>query len=577
MAAKMKLRGAEYIVKILECLEVCDMFAYPGGAVLPIYDALAFSKLNPILVRHEQGAAFAANAYARLAGRPGFCLATSGPGATNLVTGIADAYADSVPMVAITGQTAANLIGTDAFQETDITGICIPITKKTYIIKKIEDAPTIFMDAYSVAMQGRPGPVLIDIPKDVQNSFVSLEEGWEADIKCCQRERTNKTKDSEMDRAAALLQKAKKPLVIGGHGLLLSESWENFRAFVKREHLPVITTILGLGALRHDDPLSFQWLGMHGMKYANDAVQEADVILALGIRFDDRITGRLDTFAPNAKIIHVDIDPSEAGKNVPTEVFLCSDLRLFLERFPKTIDRTNQPDRKAWVDKLTGERRKYPLKQADESVFNQVAALHVLNQMMQDDAIITTDVGQHQMWAAQYLQRLEPNHFVTSGGLGSMGFGLPAAMGAQAARPDHEVWCVSGDGSFQMNIQELITCVQEKWPIKILLLDNAYLGMVRQWQEQFYEKNYSGVELLNPDFTKLAEAYGIDSARVQSVEELRTAIGRAQAVDKPFLIHARVLKEDNVLPMVAPGTSLSDTIYYPTSKKKAAELERVKK
>lgn len=563
MKPKIKLRGAEYIVKIIELLDARDLFAYPGGAILPIYDALAFSSLNAVLVRHEQGAAFMANGYGRISGRPGFCLATSGPGATNLVTGIADAYADSIPMIALTGQVRLDLIGTDAFQETDITGICIPITKKTYLLTCLEDAEQVFCDAYRIAISGRPGPVLIDIPRSVQGEYISLDEDWEEHFVKPTRIPEVYFTDEDMAKAVALMEAAQKPLIITGHGVLQSEAWKELRQVVAREHIPIISTILGIGALEPNDPLYFQWLGMHGMKYANLAVQEADLIIAWGIRFDDRITGRLDQFAPNAKVLHVDIDKSESGKNVPTDVFVHGDLKVFLNRLPNTLTSENENARKQWVQHLSAMREEFPLMPAERSQFTQITALEVLQEVLPSDAIISTDVGQHQMWSAQYCQRLLPNHFLTSGGLGSMGFGLPAAMGAQAAMKNNEVWCISGDGSFQMNVQEMITAVQEQWPVKILLLDNNYLGMVRQWQEQFYGKNYSGVELLNPDFVKLSEAFGVEAICARTTEELKEAIKLAQSTPKPFLIHAHVLKEENVLPMVAPGTSLSETIYYP--------------
>ncbi|GAL84586.1 hypothetical protein MYP_1814 [Sporocytophaga myxococcoides] len=563
MKTRIKLRGAEYIVKLIELLGAEDLFAYPGGAILPIYDALAFSRLNSVLVRHEQGASFAANGYARVAGKPGFCLATSGPGATNLVTGIADAYADSVPMIAITGQVALHLVGTDAFQETDITGICIPITKKTYLITKLEDAASIFQEAYRVSIEGRPGPVLIDIPRSVQGNYIDLDEDWEQHFEKPQPPKKCLVTNEDIHKATTLIKNAKKPLVIAGHGVLLAKSWNELREFVHRENIPVISTILGTGAMEYNDPLFFQWLGMHGMKYANLAVQESDLIIALGIRFDDRITGTLATFAPKAKIIHCDIDKSEHGKNVKTDVFLHGDLKLVLPQLPDTRDSENCKARAEWLMNLNESREEFPILLPDYTDFNEVTAIKVLEDMLAPDAIVTTDVGQHQMWAAQYIVRMQPNHFLTSGGLGSMGFGLPAAMGAQAAAPDKDVWCITGDGSFQMNIQELMTCVQEKWPIKILLLDNSYLGMVRQWQEQFYAKNYSGVELQNPDFVLLAKAFGMDAVSVESVDQLKAAVNKAHNQDKPFLIHAKVKKEENVLPMVAPGTSLSDTIYYP--------------
>lgn len=559
----MKLRGADYIVKILEVLDAGHLFAYPGGAILPIYDALAHTKLHCVLVRHEQAASFAAQGYARTLNRkPGFCLSTSGPGATNLVTGIADAYADSIPMIAITGQVATNLIGSDAFQETDITGICLPFTKKTFIMKDLSKAESIFTEAYELAINGRPGPVLIDIPKDIQNAEIELADDWEGQFIHPKFTTFSQVAPCALDKATDLLVSAKKPLIISGHGVLLGDAVQELRKFIKSEKIPAISTILGIGTLEHDNPLYYSWLGMHGMKYANEAVQEADLIIALGIRFDDRITGKLDTFALNAHIIHVDIDESEGSKNVPTKVFLNADVKEVLNLLPSTLTKKNRFYREEWIDHLNEKRNKFPLKKPDHSIFNMMTALDILNKYSNDDLIVATDVGQHQMWAGQYLRKMKPNHFLTSGGLGSMGFGLPAAMGAKAAQPTKTVWCISGDGSFQMNLQEMITLVQEKWNVRILLLDNNYLGMVRQWQEQFYDKNYSGVDMLNPDYVLLAEAYGIKCASVDNADDYLKALEEADKTDGPFLLHARVVKEDNVLPMVPPMASLNDTIYY---------------
>jgi acetolactate synthase I/II/III large subunit len=575
--SKLKLRGANYIVRILELLEIKDIFAYPGGQILPIYDAIPFSTMRHILVRHEQAAAFAAEGYARVTGKPGVCLATSGPGATNLITGIADAWSDSIPLIALAGQVGTHLIGSDAFQETDSTGICGPITKKTFIIKHLNDAAKILTESYRIAISGRPGPVLIDIPKNIQESFIELEEGWENSIKVPVAQKVYNVEPSEFEKAIDLLQNAKKPLIIAGHGILLADAWKEIRAFVEKEQIPAISTILGIGIFDSNDPLYFSWLGMHGMKYANDAVQEADLIMALGIRFDDRITFKLDKFAPKAKVIHVDIDKSENSKNVPANAFLHADLKLFFKHFPSTINSDNFSYRESWVNYVTGLKKRYPIKPAKEEKFDMITALSTLRKYLPADAIVTTDVGQHQMWSAQYLDKIKPNHFLTSAGLGAMGFGFPAAIGAQCAALDKEVWSISGDGGFQMNIQELITLVQDNFPVKVLILDNQYLGMVRQWQEQFYARNYSGVDLLNPNFVKVVEAYHIPAICVDNMDDFENAIHAAQTHKGPYVIHAKVLKEENVLPMVAPGTTLSDTIYYPEDDFDPTYHDRMKK
>lgn len=560
---KVKLKGSRYIIRLLELLQIKDIFAYPGGAILPIYDEIPHSSMRHILVRHEQAAAFAAEGYARVTGEIGVCLATSGPGATNLVTGIADAWADSIPLLALTGQVMTHLIGTDAFQETDMSGICIPITKKAFLMKHIKDAPKILSEAYKIALSGRPGPVLVDIPRDVQGMEIELDEGWEQFIKVPIIERLDNTDSEQLEKAKLLISQAKKPLIIAGHGNLLSNSWKEIREFVKNERIPAVSTILGIGVFEANNPLYFSWLGMHGMKYANDAVQDADVIIALGIRFDDRITFKLDKFAPKAKIVHVDIDKSEYGKNVPTMAFIHSDLKLFFNNFKSTLSSENRADRENWIQNLENLRNKFPIKPSNIEKFDMINALTILREHLPADAIVSTDVGQHQMWSSQYLTQIHPNNFLTSAGLGAMGFGFPAAMGAAVAKPKQEVWAITGDGGFQMNIQELITLVQDNINVKILILDNCYLGMVRQWQEQFYAKNYSGVDLLNPDFVKLAEANYVKAVSVDNADDFEDAIKIAQNHKGPFLLHAKVLRSENVLPMVAPGTSLSETIYYP--------------
>ena len=470
-------------------------------------------------------------------------------------------------MIAITGQVPLSLVGSDAFQETDITGICIPITKKTYLLTDLSDAIDIFVDAYRISIHDRPGPVLIDVPKDIQQAEIEVEENWEDSFEIPVKNQPYQVSRKELEAARLLVEQSKKPLIIAGHGVLMAEAWDELREFVSREQIPTISTILGIGAMEHDNPLYYSWLGMHGMKYANDAVQETDLIIALGIRFDDRITGKLAEFAPNAKVVHVDIDISEDSKNVKADVFLHADLKRLLKECPDTRSADNKQPRQDWIAHLNKQREKYPLKEADYSKWNEITALSALEKLLPHDAVIATDVGQHQMWSAQYLRRMEPNHFLSSCGLGTMGFGLPAAMGAQAACPDKEVWCITGDGSIQMNIQELMTLVQENYPVKILLLDNTYLGMVRQWQEQFYDHNYSGVDLVNPDFKKLSEAFRVPSSCVDNLDDLNKAITEARNTDGPYFIHAKVHKEENVFPMVPPQRSLSDTMYYPDNKK----------
>ena len=441
------------------------------------------------------------------------------------------------------------------------------ITKRTYLLTSLGDAAKVIREAFQTALSGRPGPVLIDIPKDVQAGSVSLPNDWQQHFQKPERNIPECPQSDELKQANKLIRAAKRPVILAGHGITMSGAEEVFKNFVLAEQLPVVTTIFGKGLLPPEHPLCMSWLGMHGMKYANLAIQQSDLIFAVGVRFDDRITGRLKGFAPHAKIVHLDIDASENSKIRYADVFLHGDIKDVLPRIEKCYTNDCEPARQEWLAVLSTLKEQYPIQQADRSYFSQVAALTVLNEQMDKGAYVTTDVGQHQMWASQYLHT-EPGHLITSGGLGTMGFGLPAAMGVQAAHSGKEVWCVAGDGSFMMNMQELMTCVQEGYKINILLLDNAYLGMVRQWQEQFYNNNLSGVQMQNPDFVMIAKAFGMNSCKAETADELSQAISQAQFTEGPFLIHAKVIKEERVMPMVPPGLTLSETLYYTDIKEK---------
>jgi len=559
-AAKQRpvLTGAEIVCRALEDEGVDTVFGYPGGAVIPLYDALPKAGFHHVLVRFEQWAALAAEGYARATGRPGVCMATSGPGATNLVTGLADAMLDSVPIVAITGQVIQPLIGRDAFQEVDITGITLPVTKHNYLVHRIEDlAPTI-KEAFHFAASGRPGPVLIDIPKTL---FMQKHE-YEYPTSVFRRgyQPTSVPNMRQVRLAAEAIARARKPLIMAGHGILLSGATEIFRQFVEKTGIPVVHTLLGLGTFPESHRLGLGLMGMHGHKEVNDALDECDLLVNIGARFDDRATGRVAGFAPKAKIVHIDIDPAEIGKNVHTDVPVVGDASAVLERLLPEVEAQT---REEWLDWIYS-RRNQALNEALADRPEWPAPYSIIKRIAEatnHEAIVTTDVGQHQMWAAQHFGFEYPDRWVTSGGLGTMGFGLPSAIGAKIGRPDLEVWTVIGDGGFQMSSNELATVVQEKLDINIAIINNGYLGMVRQWQDLFHAKNYSEVQIGGPKLEKLAEAYGIVGITVRTDDEILPAINRARATPGPVLIDFVIEPEANVWPIVPPGAANSEMVH----------------
>ena len=554
----MKLTGAEIICEALLREGVDVIFGHPGGAVLPLYDAFyKYDQLRHILVRHEQCAAHAADGYARATGKVGVCVATSGPGATNLVTGIMGAKADSVPIVAITGQVARSALGTEAFQECDTCAITVPCTKKNYLVMSAEDlAPTIY-EAFRVAQDGRPGPTLVDIPRDVQQE---LAEFAYMEIPQGSYDHLLSDTQANLPRAVQLINEAKKPLIIAGHGVLTSHAWDDLVELSEKTQIPVVNTLLGLSSFPRTHPLSLGMLGMHGMYWANIAVDRADLIVGLGMRFDDRITGKPGTFAPNAKIVHVDIEASQIGRNVPTEVGLVGDVGAVLRAL---IPLAATAERSEWLEEVDTLRREHPsLKIPESDGLLAQHVLHDLDRLVRDeeDVVAVTGVGQHQMWAAQYLFFKRANSFISSGGLGAMGYEIPAAMGAQVGRPGATVWSIAGDGGFQMTLQELATIANENIPVKIALFNNGHLGMVRQWQEMFYDKHYKAVPIPGPDYVKLAEAYGIAALRVDRPEDVFAALNEARDHPGPFLIEFVLEHQENVFPMVPMGASLAETV-----------------
>ncbi len=550
-----------------ECLVregVTDVFGYPGGAILPAYDALLEYPIRHVLVRHEQGATHMADGYARASGRVGVAVATSGPGATNMVTGIATAMMDSSPIVCITGQVGSKLIGSDAFQETDITGVTLPITKHNYLVTRAADVASAVREAFHVARSGRPGPVLIDITKDAQQGRAEFD--WDAAAPAARISRREPALDRDaLARAAALVAQAERPLILAGHGVILADAMDAVRSFAEHTDIPIAMTLLGIGGFPASHPLNLGMMGMHGEAWVNAAIQDADLLLAFGMRFDDRVTGNLKTYALKARKIHIDIDAAEIGKNVSTDVGIVADLGDALAALQPLVPRGN---RRAWrrsIDDAKGDVAVRDIKNLpDDGHLYAAHVVHDLWRTTSGQALVVTDVGQHQMWEAQYYHHEEPRSLITSGGLGTMGFALPAAIGAKIARPDAEVWVVVGDGGFQMTLAELATIAQEQLDINVAIINNGYLGMVRQWQEFFYEKRYAATPLHNPDFVKLAEAYGLEGRRVTARGDVVTAVEYARSHRGAVVIDFKVEQEDSVYPMVPAGADLHAMIRRPS-------------
>jgi acetolactate synthase-1/2/3 large subunit len=551
---KMEISGAKALIKSLEYENVDTIFGYPGGVVIPIYDELyQQDAIHHYLVRHEQAAAHAADGYARATGKVGVCMATSGPGATNLVTGIATAYMDSVPLVALTGQVPSDLIGNDAFQEVNITGITLPITKHNYLIRSAGEIPQTIKEAFHIASSGRPGPVLIDIPKDTVTTTMKFE--YPKKVNLPGYKPTYEGHPLQIKRAAKAISEAHRPIIYVGGGAKLSGATEEVCLLAETVMAPVAMTLMGMGVMPADHPLSLGMLGMHGTKYANYAITESDLIIAIGVRFDDRVTGKIASFAPSAKIIHIDIDPAEISKNVRVDIPIVGDAKKVLQKLISLVKSTR---RNEWNDKVKEWKNEFPLEFEEGGLRPQ----YVVQQLSElcPDAIICTDVGQHQMWAAQYFNHQHPRNFISSGGLGTMGYGFPASIGAKIGRPNETVFDIAGDGSFTMNCQELATAVAYDVQVKVAIFNNGYLGMVRQWQEFFYDKRYSETKLTEINFVKLADAFGAHGIRVDRPSEIAPAVREAIKMPKPVIIDFRVTPEENVFPMVPAGAALNEII-----------------
>lgn len=550
----MRLSGTEIVVECLKKEKVEVVFGIPGGAIMPLYDTIYKKQyFRHILTKHEQGAAHAADGYARATGKVGVCFATSGPGATNLVTGLANAYLDSIPVVAFTGQVISPLIGTDAFQEVDITGITLPITKNNYLVMDVKNLASTIKEAFYLARTGRPGPVLIDLPKDVQNA--KTEFNYPEKSRYSGYHPTLKGNLNQIKKAAKAIQESKKPVIYAGGGIIASNAAKELKNFVDKTNIPVTTTLTGLGSFPENNPLSLGMLGMHGLASANIAINESDLIVALGTRFDDRVTGNIKRFCPKAKYIHVDIDPAEISKNIKINIPIVGDVKYVLSKMNELIEPKKEIE---WLTEIAEIKQKNQLKYKRDNILRPQYIIEKLNEITGGEAIIVTDVGQHQMWAAQYYQYLHPRSFITSGGLGTMGFGLPAAIGAQIGCPKKKVICISGDGGFQMNSQELVTAVNNKLPIVTIIMNNGYLGMVRQWQELFFQKRYSSTNLEgSPDFSKLVEVYGGKGIRVTSKDAFDSALKIALSSKQFMLLDCLIPPEENVFPMVSPGEAIN--------------------
>ena len=558
-----RLTGAEILWATLVGEGVTDVFGYPGGAILPAYDALRKFPIRHILVRHEQGAAHMADGYARATGKVGVAVATSGPGATNLVTGIATAMLDSVPIVCITGQVSSKVLGTDAFQEVDITGITLPVTKHNFLISRAEDLAPALRHAFQIARSGRPGPVLVDITKDAQQA-TALFDFAAAKPQPYRPHPMLKVEDSGLAQAAELIRTSKRPMILAGHGVIESGAMEQVRTLAERSQIPVALTLLGLGGFPASHPLNLGMMGMHGEAWVNHAIQEADLLIACGMRFDDRVIGTPSTYATKARKIHIEVDPAEINKNIKVDVALAGDLAEVLEQL---LPRIGGRDGAAWIKTIEASKGAVAVRDIknlpDSGHLYAAHVMHDLWRITGGNAIVVTDVGQHQMWEAQYFHHEQPRTLITSGGLGTMGFALPAAIGAKVACPDKEVWVIAGDGGFQMTAAELATIAQEGLKINIAVINNGYLGMVRQWQEFFYERNYEATPMVSPDFVKLADAHGIAGRAVRTRAEVAAAVDEARKHDGAFLLNFMVEKEDSVYPMIPAGSALHEMIRRP--------------